>query len=135
MRNIFREFRRGIDETCNNYRNSICFVNFFSSDHGSKFLSDVPAISEQWTKQKFAERYSILLAIRSPVECSKYVYNDITLVNLYRYIFSCITRTEPGYLVNQFYAVNYASARRISGKILKFPSEQVITWTDSQKDD
>ena len=78
-------------------------IVIFNSDHGSRFLTDWTKPNDAWSKNAFEERFSTFLAVRGPKLCQDQLPNDISLVNLYRFIFSCIDGVEPRYLSNKHY--------------------------------
>ena len=84
----------------------------FHGDHGSKFLLEETLPVDAWTKRQFDERFSIFLAIKAPEACLSILPPDLSLVNLYRFIFSCIEGTAPEYLENHFYNINYGVSEK-----------------------
>lgn len=101
----------------------------FHSDHGTKFHLEETLPVDQWTKRQFDERYSVLLLTRVPDRCEKYLNKELTLVNLYKFLFSCAAGTEPDYLDDRFYNVNY-NVNNVSdlnyGKVYRFPENGPI---------
>ncbi len=78
-------------------------IVIFHSDHGSRFLTDWPSRIDAWTKDAFDERFGVFLAVRAPKRCQDRLPEDFSLVDFYRFVFSCIDGTEPGYLPNRHY--------------------------------
>lgn len=98
----------------------------FHSDHGSKFHLEETLPVDEWTRRQFDERYGVLLLTRTPETCKKYLKEDMTLINLYEFLFSCATDTEPVFLDNRFYNLNY-NVNNVSdknyGKVYQFPPD------------
>jgi hypothetical protein len=84
----------------------------FHSDHGSKFLLEETLPLDAWTKKQFDERFSIFFAIKAPEGCTSRLPPDLSLVNLYRFIFSCVEGTAAEYLENRFYNINYDVSKK-----------------------
>jgi hypothetical protein len=70
------------------------------SDHGTKFTFE---LDDNWNDYMFDERYGILLAIRSPERCRKFMDSNMTPVNVLRYAFACVSNQKPEYLPNKHF--------------------------------
>jgi len=60
------------------------------SDHGHPFFLDLNVEPEKWTDKSIISRSANLWAAKFPEECNNNVYADISVVNTFRVIFSCI---------------------------------------------
>jgi len=92
----------------------------YHSDHGTQFLTDWPSRIDAWTKDQFDERFGIFLAVRAPKHCQDRLPANLSLVNLYRFIFSCIDGNEPNYLPNQHFITTSTDFTDF-GKLYRFP--------------
>merc|ERR1711991_918886 len=81
------------------------FVNFVNdtdpkaiviilSDTGNSFGVDSELIPASWTDASIETRSSNLWAVKLPEDCKKVLYSNISLVNTFRIVFSCIYKEE-----------------------------------------
>ena len=86
------------------------------SDHGLKFGEfnnavddDMLPVDISWNA--FDGRAGILNAMRLPSACRQYVRPDITAVNTFRLVFSCLDGTQPEFVADRFFLSNYNSMK------------------------
>lgn len=75
-------------------------------DHGSSFLSPWNRRPQRWPEDAVTERFAILSAVRPPAGCAP-APDDLTPVNTFRLIFSCLTGDPIPLLPNRAYAATY----------------------------
>ena len=84
-------------------------------DHGAYFTNrrhapwelGAPLPGPQiWKKEAFDEAYAQLSAVRVPSPCRQFLRDDLSPVNLFRLVFSCLTNTEPNYLPSKSFWIN-----------------------------
>jgi hypothetical protein len=88
------------------------------SDHGLSFLTDWAA--EDWSRDEFDERYSILSAMRLPARCRHMLKDNMTSVNTFRIVFACLSGSEPDLLEDRFFDIGYESTRPVG--LLNWPN-------------
>lgn len=86
------------------------------SDHGSHFTMDWN--SKTWTEHQIRERYASFNAVRAPDSCQKHLYDDMSNVNIMRFIFACLTETAPDYLEDRYYFSSYVPHTPHYGEIV-----------------
>ena len=86
------------------------------SDHGLNFDEFSNAVNDdrlpidmRWNA--FDGRAGILNAMRLPSACRQYVRPDITAVNTFRLVFSCLDGKQPEFVVDRFFLSNYNSMK------------------------
>ncbi len=103
-----------LDETrCVNkqLKEFISYINKFDSeaiiilhsDHGHAFYTDFQLPLVKWDKKSINGRSSILLAIKASKECRSKAYKNISPVNIFRLVFSCINNSDPQFLEDMHY--------------------------------
>ena len=70
-------------------------VIILHSDHGSAFAVDWNFPIEKWPISQAEERFAILMGLRLPERCSKHLYKELSPVNIYPLLFSCLQGREP----------------------------------------
>jgi len=87
-----------------------------TSDHGSAFSphGKIETGASAWTGPEYVdERTAILSSWRLPINCKNDLPNDLSLVNNFRLIFSCITGHRSEMLPNRFFAHDYAPSLEV----------------------
>ena len=86
------------------------------SDHGLNFGEfnnevddDRLPVDIGWNA--FDGRAGILNAMRLPSACRQYLRPDITAVNTFRLVFSCLDGAQPEFMENRFFLSNYHSMK------------------------
>ena len=90
------------------------FINFINktdpeaiivilSDHGHLFLTDMGLKPESWSNESIKARSSNLLAVKIPEYCRNLLYSQISPVNVFRIVFSCIYKEEISLLPDRVY--------------------------------
>jgi len=90
------------------------------SDHGSHFNVNWFAKLDEWSDLALQERFSILSAIKAPKTCQSMLFDDWVAVNTFRFVFACLTQTEPRYLDPAFYTTTYAIDAVDHGKVFRY---------------
>lgn len=80
-------------------------VIMLTGDHGPDSLGQISKSPEHWTELDLQERFSIFSAYRVPADCRDRVYPEITLVNSFRVVLSCISGNDVPLLPDQNYIV------------------------------
>jgi hypothetical protein len=87
------------------------------ADHGSGFNARMFTVPiDQWTKPMVEERFRTFLAIRAPSSCRQWIRDDLTGVNVLRFVAGCLQQRTPDYLPNRFFAAAYDSSEEF-GKV------------------
>jgi hypothetical protein len=81
-----------IDKITNRDENAIIVLH---GDHGSAFNVDWSLPIEEWPATQAEERFSILMGLRLPKQCMKYLYDELSPVNIYPVIFACLQGEQP----------------------------------------
>lgn len=95
-------------------RDSVAII-IIQSDHGSGFVArelneDEPLAfrdGDPRLMDALEERYAILNASRAPEPCAKWLYESISPVNTFRFVFACLSNTEPVFLPDVAYRVDH----------------------------
>ena len=75
----------------------------FLSDHGSGFTKPFEQGLEQWTDDMIAERFPSFVAIRVPARCRQQLPDNLSNVNVGRFVVSCVSGTTPDYRADRFF--------------------------------
>ena len=75
----------------------------FLSDHGSSFTNPFEVKLEEWTSEMIAERFPNFAAIKAPEHCRQWLRNDLSSVNVVRFVAACIGGVAPQYLPDRFF--------------------------------
>lgn len=86
------------------------------SDHGSHFTMDWK--NATWSESQIRERYADFNAVRAPESCQKHLYDDMSNVNIMRFVFGCLTETAPDYLDDRQYFSSYVPHTPHYGEIV-----------------
>lgn len=92
----------------------ISFINFINesdpdaiviilSDHGHQFSTDLSLNAESWSDESAKARSSNLWAAKLPEYCRNLMYSDISPVNTFRIVFSCIYNQKIGLLPDKVF--------------------------------
>ncbi len=103
-----------LDETHCVNKQLIEFINYINkfdaeaiiiihSDHGHAFHTDFQLPLDKWEKKSINGRSSILLAIKASKRCRSNAYKDISPVNIFRLVFSCLNNSKPQFLKDKHY--------------------------------
>ncbi len=79
-------------------------IIILTSDHGWSFLYDKSLSDDEQTPAFYAERTANFFAARFPSRCTEYFRDDITPVNHFRFVESCIDGRARDYLPNRFFS-------------------------------
>jgi hypothetical protein len=75
----------------------------FASDHGSGFTQPFERPLDQWTDPMIAERFPSFVAIRVPQRCRPQLPDNLSNVNIGRFVVSCVSATPPDYRPDRFF--------------------------------
>jgi len=89
------------------------------SDHGTGFGVNWEWSLNQWPREAFEERFSILMALRLPAECRQTLYPSLSPVNIFRVTFACIEGRSPETLPDVSYISTYEGAKEF-GRVHKY---------------
>ena len=80
-------------------------IIIISSDHGPKIGVNWGHLKKDNFGTAWMESYSNLIAFHIPSEkeCKKHLYNDITLINVFRIVEGCIKNKKPVLLPNKWF--------------------------------
>jgi hypothetical protein len=108
-------------------------IVILQSDHGTAFNGQFGKKMSDWTDADLRERFGVLNAMRLPASCSRSIVADLTLVDTFPLVLSCLTGDEfkrhPGrFFVTPYdnsdefgQAVEYASNRLQKAPELRMP--------------
>jgi hypothetical protein len=102
-------------------------IFIFSADHGFAYSSLWKKSLSEMPEEGIACRFGIFLAIRAPERCQKMLYPTMSLVNIYRFVRSCLTDEEPDYQPDRSYLYtheNDASSRHEPVEIMLWEPKQ-----------
>jgi len=93
-------------------------VIVIQADHGSGFSGDPSISPSQWSQNSVEERMGIISLAKVPSSCDNWLTDDLNSVNIIRFIFGCVTDTEPKYIENNSYIAGYEDDSEY-GKVFK----------------
>lgn len=82
-------------------------VVIITSDHGSDATYRLFGDISQYTEEALAERMPTFTAARLPEPCQGETPDDVALVNLFRYVFACLSDEAPDPLPNRAYVASF----------------------------
>jgi hypothetical protein len=83
-------------------RDSSAILVFFS-DHGSAFLKPFAQRLDTWSDAMIAERFPTFVAIRAPAACTASLPQNLTNVNLGRFLVACVSGHPVEYRPDRFF--------------------------------
>lgn len=89
------------------------------SDHGTGYSVDWNGPIDQWSREAFEERFSILMALRLPADCRQTLYPSLSPVNIFRITFACLEGRPPETLADVSYIAPYEFNERW-GRVHKY---------------
>jgi hypothetical protein len=92
------------------------------ADHGSALLRPFGSSLADWTPGMTHERLRIFLAVRAPAECRGSIGQDLTNVNVMRFVAGCLQGRAPLYLTNRFFLAGYEGSTEF-GNVVELASE------------
>jgi len=75
------------------------------SDHGTNSLLAADSAVKRWTAEQFEERFAILMAVRVPEQCRKWLYPSMSPVDVPALVFACLEGKQPVYRPYQSFLV------------------------------
>ena len=81
-------------------------IVLIQSDHGHSFNVDWKVNADRWTEDSILVRSAILWAGKFPKICQKYLYKNISTINTFRVVFSCLYGEHLELLPDKIYINN-----------------------------
>lgn len=81
------------------------------SDHGSAFTAPFGSAFGKWTDAMLQERLPTLIAAKFPEQCNSWFRDDMTNVNIVRFVLGCLQNKAPDYLPDRRFFANYKAVR------------------------
>jgi hypothetical protein len=106
MHCIDRQLVMAVDTIIDNDEDAIIIIQ---ADHGSPagILSSETIPFSQWSEDQFVEAFGILNAIRLPDHCQSNLYPELSPVNTFRLVFSCLSEKPIELLPDRSFHVLY----------------------------
>ena len=79
----------------------------FFSDHGTDFTVDWMKDPQEWSKESVEERLSNMIAIKLPKKCSDLLPKDMSNINIFSYVFSCLSGKDIKKEDNHYFITIY----------------------------
>lgn len=92
----------------------------FFSDHGTDFSVDWVQDPEKWPEEVVEERMSNFIAIKLPQKCRAYLPDDLSNINIFPYIFKCLSGKDGAIKKNRCFATIYENTP-YEGKFVEKP--------------
>ena len=89
------------------------------SDHGTAYSVNWQGPIDQWSREAFEERFSILMALRLPADCRHTLYPSLSPVNIFRVTLACLEGRPPETLADVSYISPYEDAKEF-GRVHKY---------------
>jgi hypothetical protein len=89
------------------------------SDHGTAYSVNWQGPIDQWSREAFEERFSILMALRLPADCRQTLYPSLSPVNIFRVTFACLEGRPPETLADVSYIAPYEDNEQ-AGRVHKY---------------
>jgi len=82
-------------------------IVILQSDHGFSFGDFFNRHPNDWNIEEIKWRYGNFNAIRAPAKCSKYLYQHMSAVNTFRFVFGCLKNMSPNFLADRLFLTRY----------------------------
>ena len=82
-------------------------IVILQSDHGFSFGDFFDRHPNDWNIEEIKWRYGNFNAIRAPAKCSKYLYQYMSAVNTFRFVFGCLKNMSPNFLADRLFLTRY----------------------------
>ncbi len=93
-------------------------IVILQSDHGFSFRGLFNRHPNDWKIEEIKWRHGILNAIRAPAKCNKYLYEYMSAVNTFRFVFGCLKNISPNFLADQLFLTRFKFNEVIESDIL-----------------
>ena len=93
-------------------------IVILQSDHGFSFGGFFDRHPNDWNIEEIKWRYGNFNAIRAPAKCSKYLYQYMSAVNTFRFVFGCLKNMSPNFLADRLFLTRYNRNEVIVSDIL-----------------
>jgi Sulfatase len=94
------------------------------SDHGTAFRGQLQKPPADWSDADLHERFGALNAMRLPKQCRPMAADDLTLVDTFPLVFSCLTGSTFQRHHARFFVTPYDDSADF-GRAVEYPPEQV----------
>jgi sulfatase-like protein len=94
------------------------------SDHGTAFRGQFKKSPTEWSGADLHERFGVLNAMRLPKRCRAAAADDITLVDTFPLVFSCLTGSRFERHLPRFFVTPYDDTADF-GRAVEYPPERV----------
>ena len=94
------------------------------SDHGTAFRGQFKKAPTEWSGADLHERFGVLNAMRLPKQCRAAEADDITLVDTFPLVFSCLTGSRFERHLPRFFVTPYDDTADF-GRAVEYPPERV----------